>query len=231
MARFNLPEAPKLDLITITRIFQALFAIIALGLNASVIDYYNTYVAGPTPKYLIFLVFTSVFTILLSIPYTTFAPRYFPDSINRWASLVVELLTTLFWFCGFIAGAVWLGKIDFCVGIICNNAKAGVIFSALVFLCYAITSYFPITYCFFDKDDLTLGDRKWAMGVSGTERITRARSRRDAANSARINTEKYGEHAGAGSKVKGVMETVKIRCGNVMDEWKLKAGRGRENMV
>lgn len=102
-------------------------------------------------------------------------------------------------------------------------------FSAMVFLCYAMTSYFPITYCFFDEDDRALGDRNWSMGLSGAERITRARMRRDAANNARLNAEKKGESTGMGAKVKSVAQTVKVRCGNVMQEWRMKAGRGRDD--
>lgn len=219
---------PSLDLISITRVCQILFSLIALGLNASVIHWFNTHerVGGP-PGYLILLVFSSVFTILISAPYTTFAPKYFPAYINRYASLAVELTTTVFWFAGFIAGAVWLGTIDICAGFICSNARAGVAFAAFMFLCYCITSYFPIKYCFFDSASAP-AEEKW-RGTGGAELISKARTRRDANNNARIQAEREGEPTGILPKLKRnfaeTVEVFKIRGGNAMAEWRTKSER------
>ena len=183
---------PNLDLITILRLLQTLFSLLSLILNAVVTNFFNTHtLIGQPPSYLVFLLFTSTFTLLISIPYTTFAPRYFRASINRYLSLSVELLTTLFWFAGTVSGAVYLSKLAFCAGSICTNARAGVAFAALTFLCYCVTSYFPIKYCFFDGDEKFEGAGE-GMGLSGAERITRARLRRDEANNLRIRNEREG---------------------------------------
>lgn len=215
------------DLIIILRLTQALLSLIALALNASVIHFFNTHerVSKP-PGYLIFLVFTSTWTLLVSIPYTTFAPPYFPAYINRWASLAFELVTTIFWFSGFVAGAVWLASIDICVGLMCSNARAGAAFAALVWLCFCVTSYFPVKYCFFDAGTET-------VGISGAEKIKKVRMRREKNNLVDVKAERdeEGEEGGFAAKVtrrmRQMVEVVKVRSGNVLAEWRTKAGRNR----
>ncbi|KAK5087928.1 hypothetical protein LTR05_002144 [Lithohypha guttulata] len=221
------------DILFISHILQTVLALIALGLNASVIHYFNTHEGlGSPPGYLVFLVFTSTFTILISIPYTTFAPTYFPAYINRYTSLVIELISTIFWFSGFVAGAVWLGKLDLCAGLICHNARAGVVFAALMFVCYAITSHFPVKYCFFDDENRALGEGNHAMGLSGAERLQKVRLKRAASNNAAMGNKEYSEDSGILSRLMGsskqVASVVKIRFGNVMQEWRTKAGRDKE---
>ncbi|KAK5072548.1 hypothetical protein LTR64_004978 [Lithohypha guttulata] len=221
------------DILFISHILQTVLALIALGLNASVIHYFNTHegLGGP-PGYLVFLVFTSTFTILISIPYTTFAPTYFPAYINRYTSLVVELISTIFWFSGFVAGAVWLGKLDVCAGLICHNARAGVVFAAMMFVCYAITSHFPVKYCFFDDENRALGEGNHTMGLSGAERLRKVRLKRAASNNAATGNKEYSEDSGILERVMGsskqVASVVKIRFGNVVQEWRTKAGRDKE---
>ncbi|KAK5937971.1 hypothetical protein PMZ80_009560 [Knufia obscura] len=219
------------DLIIILRTAQVLFSLITLGLNASVIHHFNThqYPNGP-PGYTIFLVFTSTWTLLISIPYTTFAPPYFPAYINRWASLAFELLTTVFWFAGWIAGAVWLGSLDTCGGLICHNAQAGVVFSALIWLCFCLMCYFPIKYCFLYGEHAS-GAGQWSLGMSGAKRITRARMRREKNNLVDVRAEREQEGGATGfvtkmkRAVRETMEVVKVRTGNVLAEWQTKAGR------
>jgi len=227
------------DLIVLLRLTQALFSLIALGLNASVTHFFNTHeFDDPLPGYLIFLVFTSTWTLLISIPYTTFAPPYFPAYINRWASLAFELLTTIFWFAGFIAGAVHLRSVDVCAGLMCHNARAGVVFAALVWLCFGVTSYFPIKYCFFDGDH-EIGERNWSLGMSGAERITRVRMRREKNNLVDVRAARgegdAGGHNGVVAKVtrsaREVMEVVRVRTGNVVSEWKGGAGSSGDGGV
>lgn len=229
-----------LDLIIILRLAQALLSLVALGLNASVTHFFNSHQfhRGP-PNYLAFLVFTSTWTLLVSIPYTTFAPPYFPAYINRWASLAFELLTTLFWFAGSIAGAVHLASLDVCRGLMCHNARAGVVFAALVWLCFCVTSYFPVKYCFFEGDR-EIGAQNWRLGVSGAERITRVRMRREKDNLVDVRAARVGDDVAAAAANGGgqsgfaakilrgareVMEVARVRARNVAAEWKTKAGK------
>lgn len=219
------------DLITLLRITQALLSLLSLALNASVIHFFNTHkFIGSAPGYLPFLTFTGVWTLLISIPYTTFAPPYFPAYINRYASLAFELVTTIFWFAGFIAGAVWLGTIDVCAGLICNNARAGVVFAALVWVCFCVTSYFPVKYCFFDGDNAQ-GESNWNLGMSGAERIKRTRMRREKNEMVDFRAERDEEDGGKGLMARmkrgvgEVMEIVQVRTENVIAEWRTKTGR------
>lgn len=214
-------------LITWTRIVQTIFAVVSLSLNASVIHHFDThqYPEGG-PGYLAFLVFAATFSILITIPYNTFAPHYFPDYINRYSSLVVELLTTIFWFSGFIAGAVWLGTIDFCAGFICNNARAGVVFSALVFVTFCITSKFPIIHCFFDDEDRALGNGNRALRLGGAEKLAQIRRHRQ--NQSIVPSHSAfndDEDDGIIDKIRSRAGIAKVRLGNVMQEWCSKAGR------
>lgn len=68
--------------------------------------------------------------------------------------------------------------------------------------------------------------------MSGAVRISSARLRKEAANNERVRAEREGEKTGVWADlargVKRVAGTGKVRIGNVLDEWKEKAGRGAE---
>lgn len=95
--------------LTLLRTAQFGFAVISLGLVASVASAINTSTIE-TPPQLNFLLFTSIFTLLIVIPYVSLATRYFPRLANAYVMLSAELSTALFWFAGFIAVADWVRK-------------------------------------------------------------------------------------------------------------------------
>lgn len=214
----------NIDAITILRFAQVLLSLIALGLNTAVIDWFNTHESVSTPGYAVFLAFASVWTILISVPYTTFCPPYFPSYTNRYSSLAFELITTLFWFSGFIAGAVYLGTIKRCGGLMCSNARAGVVFAALIFACYCVTSYFPIYYTFFDDENRAMGEHNFPLGMSGAQKVKRIKTKNNVGFAGQDS-----EHARAFGRFTGLLRekaaTAKVRVGNVVGEWKVKAGR------
>lgn len=91
----------------------------------------------------------------------------------------------------------------------------------------------PVYYTFFDKEHATLGLGNSRLGLSGAERITRARMRREAANNERVRAEREGEKTGIVGSVVNALEktlgTSKVRLRNVLEELKVKSGRGRDD--
>jgi len=98
-----------------------------------VANWYNSTdstLAGPIPSQLIFLIFTSVWTVMVAIPYTTITPRYFPTLAHKFVMLSMELVTAIFWLGGFAATADFLRKLAICRGEVCSTARASVVFGA-----------------------------------------------------------------------------------------------------
>lgn len=140
---------------------QALFSLVTLALSATIIHWYDTHITPDnTPKSFLFLVFSGVFTILFVVPYVVFAPKHFPELVNAYASLVLEAITLIFWFAGFVAGSVYLGQIDRCRGAICTNAKASVVFAALLW--------------YYSSDHSSLSTNHWAGSFSASPSISQS---------------------------------------------------------
>jgi hypothetical protein len=59
---------------------------------------------------------------------------------HKFAVLGIEALTMLFWFAGFIAMAVYVGRISFCTGKVCNALRAVVVFAAFEWLLWLATT-------------------------------------------------------------------------------------------
>lgn len=59
------------------------------------------------PAGIVFFIFTAVFTLLVTVPYTIVVPRYFPSPViaHPHAMLVAETTTAIFWLAGFAAVA------------------------------------------------------------------------------------------------------------------------------
>lgn len=75
-----------------------------------------------------YLIFCSVWTIL-ALLYLVVAPLRFPLTAHKFGVLAAEALTTIFWFAGFIAIAVFLSD-RVCFGHVCSVAKAATVFAA-----------------------------------------------------------------------------------------------------
>lgn len=115
-------------------------------------SWFNThqFLNNKVPSSLAFLTFASVYTLLVSLPYSAFAPRYFPAVASGVASLAIEALTTIFWFCGFIAAAVYVGKLDVCRGTVCGSARGAVVVASLMWVVCCMVLWFPVKYVIFD---------------------------------------------------------------------------------
>jgi len=123
------------------RVFQSAFSLIVLGFTAYVASWWSKYWRDTAPSQINFLLFSSIWTIL-SLGFLTAAalPRFRNmTGAFQLVQLVVEALTMMFWFGGFVALAVFLSA-RVCFGTVCNVAKAGVVFAALQWLLFAATA-------------------------------------------------------------------------------------------
>lgn len=231
----NSPPSFSFDLMLVLRILQTLLALLIMILSSTVISFFNTHIGiGSPPHCLVFTTFTAVLTLLISLPYNTFAAKYFAAYTNRYSSMAVELITMIFWFASWISVAVYVGGLRVCRGSVCGTAKAVIVFSAIEWLLFCASGWMPVYYTFFDKEHASLGLGNSRLGLSGAERITAARMRREAANNERVRAEREGEKtgivAGVTRGLKNAMGTGKVRMGNVLEEWRVKSGRSRESV-
>ncbi|RMD43685.1 hypothetical protein DV735_g1442, partial [Chaetothyriales sp. CBS 134920] len=117
-----------IDALIVLRAAQAVVALIIMSILASVASSYNS--LSTCPSSIAFLIFTSVWTLLVVLPFTIAAPRYFPMLAHPYAMVVAESTTTILYFCGFIAVANLIRTLDVCRGVPCHSAIAGTVFSA-----------------------------------------------------------------------------------------------------
>lgn len=97
--------------VLILRILQGVLAFIAMALGATVVNAFNSAKSDiQVPAALAFFTFTAVFTMLLTVPYTLIAPRYFPLLAHPMAMLSAETTTSILWLGGFAAVADLLRK-------------------------------------------------------------------------------------------------------------------------
>ncbi|TVY37139.1 hypothetical protein LCER1_G009228 [Lachnellula cervina] len=123
------------------RLAQVFFAWVVVGLSGYglVAHWYNADTLTASPKQINFLIFVPVFS-LISVFYLELAPRFAPKASHPYALFVVEVLNTLFYFSGFIALAVFIGKLLFCRGSVCSAARADAVFAAFSWILWAASS-------------------------------------------------------------------------------------------
>jgi hypothetical protein len=100
--------------------------------------YYSATITIPPPP-VGFMVAVPVLSVL-SLAYLEAAPRFAPKAAHPHAMFIVEVMNALFYFAGFIALAVFLGKLRFCRGSVCEAAKANAGLSAIQFLVWGATA-------------------------------------------------------------------------------------------
>jgi len=79
------------------------------------------------PPGVVLFIFTAVFTMLIAVPYTILAPRYFPVLAHPHAMLAAEAVTSLFWLSGFAAVADRMRKSVICDVGACASARGSVV--------------------------------------------------------------------------------------------------------
>ncbi|KUJ11025.1 uncharacterized protein LY89DRAFT_625398 [Mollisia scopiformis] len=115
------------------RIAQGIFAIVVMGLSAYVAHWYDADTLTASPSQINFLIFVPLFSFL-SLIYLELSPRFMAKVSHPYIHLATSLLNTLFYFAGFIALSVFLGKLLFCRGSVCAAARADAVFAAFSWL-------------------------------------------------------------------------------------------------
>jgi len=120
------------------RIVQGFLALLILALDAYVV--HNWAWSRWSPSEANFILFCAVWT-LLAVAYLIFAPMFAPDAAHKFGILAVEVLTTIFWFAGWIAYAALLGDdVAYCDRWnTCRVAIAADVFSAIEWLLFSAT--------------------------------------------------------------------------------------------
>ncbi|CAG8976322.1 hypothetical protein HYALB_00005729 [Hymenoscyphus albidus] len=121
------------------RIAQFVFSIIVLGLSSYVSHWYDVDTLTSSPSQVNFLVFVPVFSFI-SMIYLEVVPRFMQKASHPYAHLGFEFLNTLFYFAGFIALAVFIGKLLFCRGSVCAAARADATFAAFSWLLWTAST-------------------------------------------------------------------------------------------
>ena len=150
----------KLTSVTLAlRALSTILALIEIGLNAYIVSYADDYfyedpygdwgVNHDTPSRIAFLLFVSGWTLVMLV-YLFLAPVYLitggqstretsRNIKHRYAILVVDLLTTLFWLAGWIALAKLIGGPTSCATF-CAAVQASVAFAAGLWATFGINS-------------------------------------------------------------------------------------------
>ncbi|WYZ43763.1 hypothetical protein EsH8_VII_000199 [Colletotrichum jinshuiense] len=126
-------------LVPIAHIVAAVFSVIELGLSA--------YVASATgnwwwrsPDIVNFIVFASVWSLLV-LAYVGLTPLYATRLFHKLVSLALLVITTIFWFAGAIALAVYVGPGHCGANTVCGSAQAAVAFA---FFIWAIFTFLTV---------------------------------------------------------------------------------------
>ncbi|KAI9886063.1 MAG: hypothetical protein M1823_002136 [Watsoniomyces obsoletus] len=128
------------DLTLPLRGLQALFAIIVLGLTGYVSSEIDRIVYwASTPSQVSFLIFLSIWTVI-AVAVLIALPRFMPRAAHPFALLAIEAVTMIFWFAGFIAVAVFVSDIIFCLRNVCGCLKAAAAFGAFEWALWTATT-------------------------------------------------------------------------------------------
>jgi uncharacterized BrkB/YihY/UPF0761 family membrane protein len=119
----------EFGIITIVHAVLALFLIIELGLTGGIVSDTNGYWSNSPSSYA-FLLFCTIWSILVLL-YLALTPRFAPRLYHGMVALGLLLVTTIFWFAGSIAIAVFVS--DHCRhGSHCQTAQAATAFGFFI---------------------------------------------------------------------------------------------------
>ncbi|KAF7328251.1 FAD/FMN-containing isoamyl alcohol oxidase MreA [Mycena venus] len=129
----------------ILRVAQALLALGILVTTAFIAIQYEIG-GGGSPSQVNFLLFLSVSTLVLALPYLTFSHHYFPHAAHKFGIFAAEFVTMVFWFGGFIALAVFTTEFLGCSAPVCGAAQAATTFAAIEWVLFMISTVMSIVY-------------------------------------------------------------------------------------
>jgi len=121
------------------RILQIVLSLVVLGTAGYVANWYNSDTLTAPPNQINFLIFVPVWSFI-TIAYLEITPIYAKRASHPYAHFALEIVTTIFYFAGFIALAVFLSKLLYCRGSVCASARAAAIFSSLSCATWILTT-------------------------------------------------------------------------------------------
>lgn len=113
----------------------------------AVVEWYFRVTQLAAPTEFTFLIFAPTWT-LVSLAYLELTPRLAPRASHPYAALTFEFLNTVFYFSGFIALGVFLGRVVFCRGPECIAARIAVVAASVEFVLWTVTFCIMIKYVF-----------------------------------------------------------------------------------
>ncbi|TQN65530.1 Non-classical export protein 2-like protein 1 [Colletotrichum shisoi] len=133
------------SLVPIAHIVAAVFSIIELGLSSYVASAYNGYNGwsgwwSRSPDIVNFIIFNSVWSPLV-LAYVGLTPLYLTRFFHKLVSLGLLVITTIFWFAGAIALAVFVGVPHCGANSLCASSQAAVAFA---FFIWAIFTFLTV---------------------------------------------------------------------------------------
>ncbi|KIW53859.1 hypothetical protein PV05_06270 [Exophiala xenobiotica] len=139
----------NIDPMLIVRALQGILALVAMATGATVANILNTHNPSiAVPNSVIFYIFTAVFTLLVTVPYTIVAPRYFQVLAHPFAMLAAEATTSIFWLVSFAAFADFLRRSRVCEVGACASARGSVVVGVLEFILFGVTTFFAFSHVF-----------------------------------------------------------------------------------
>ncbi|KAI1074837.1 membrane-associating domain-containing protein [Whalleya microplaca] len=135
-----------LGFVPIVHIVAALFSIVELGLTAYLASSFDSvswygYYRGASPSRVNFMVFNSVWSLLVLL-YVGVTPLYLTSWFHKLAALALNAVTTIFWFAGAIALAVFVGGPWSCgANSFCGAEEAAVAFG---FFLWALFTFLTV---------------------------------------------------------------------------------------
>lgn len=129
----------EFPLVLALRAVQGVFAVIILGLSASVIQWYNDDTLTSPPAPVSFMIFVPLFS-MVSCVYLEITPKFLPKYLHPWAVLGFEVINVIFYFAGFVAMAVFLNNLVYCRGAVCASARAATVFASFNFVLWGVTA-------------------------------------------------------------------------------------------
>ncbi|KAL1883067.1 hypothetical protein VTK73DRAFT_9993 [Phialemonium thermophilum] len=151
----------------VVRSIESILSIVVLGLMAAVSNWYNVETMTATPSEINFLIFVPIWSFI-SVLYHVLAPGLAPEAYHPIAALVIECLNVVFWFSGFVSLAAFLSKLLFCRGMVCSEAQAGAVFSALQFITWSSTLFFTAKEVFKGRFHKTTASRRNVVQMKET---------------------------------------------------------------
>ncbi|KAJ5620696.1 hypothetical protein N7510_004680 [Penicillium lagena] len=124
------------------RIVQTLIALAVVGLTAYVIaSLQDSWSFSKTVDYMLF---AGCWTGFIAVPYLEAAPLWFPRVSHELVIPLVEVVTSLIWFAGFIALGVLIPSPGECVFPTCHALQAVIVLSSVEWALFVVTNVYAV---------------------------------------------------------------------------------------